>query len=150
MKERLIKFLAHLGVGQNKFEEEVGLSRGFVNKIGDSIREKSMKKILSKHPELNKNWLLTGEGEMLKVQHRSDSIRIAGGNNSNIGNVNTNIGSTIGIAEEPDDRYYKVEVSALREEVKRLLAEREEREAYIKTLRDRIDLLTDKIIGLKE
>ena len=66
MKERLIQFLAHLSMGQNKFEKKVGLSTGFVNNIGDSIRVKSMQKILSEYPELNQNWLLTGEGSMLK------------------------------------------------------------------------------------
>jgi SOS-response transcriptional repressor LexA len=66
MKERLIKFLAHLGLGQDKFEKKVGLSRGFVNKVGDSMREVSIKKILAVYPDLNINWLKTGEGSMLK------------------------------------------------------------------------------------
>ena len=66
MKQRLIKFLSYLGIGQLAFEDKVGLSRGFVNNIGYSIREKSINKILSVYPELSKTWLLTGEGEMLK------------------------------------------------------------------------------------
>jgi hypothetical protein len=74
MKERLIEFLAYLSIGQNKFEENVGLSRGFVNKIGEGITEKTLKKIVEAYPELNTNWLKTGEGEMLKsinVGHRT-------------------------------------------------------------------------------
>jgi phage repressor protein C with HTH and peptisase S24 domain len=66
MKERLIKFLAYIRMGQTKFEEKVGLSRGFVDKVGDSIREKNLDKINAQYPELNINWLKTGEGEMLK------------------------------------------------------------------------------------
>jgi phage repressor protein C with HTH and peptisase S24 domain len=65
MKERLIEFLAHLSMGQTKFEEKVGLSRGFVNNIGDSIREKNLRKIATIYPDLNINWLKTGEGNML-------------------------------------------------------------------------------------
>jgi hypothetical protein len=65
MKERLIEFLAYLGVGQNKFEEKIGLSRGFVNKIGDAIREKNLQKISNVYPELDIDWLKTGAGEML-------------------------------------------------------------------------------------
>ena len=75
MKERLIKFLAYLGIGQTKFEEKVGLSRGFVNNIGDSIREKNLNKIHTIYPDLNINWLKTGEGEMLKSPcHKQEEV----------------------------------------------------------------------------
>ena len=65
MKKRLIEFLSYLDVGQNKFEEIVGLSRGFVNKVGDSIRETSLQKISDHYPDLNIAWLKTGQGNML-------------------------------------------------------------------------------------
>lgn len=65
MKERLILFLKHLGIGQLRFENNVGLSRGFVNAVGDTIRESSLAKITAVYPELNINWLKTGEGQML-------------------------------------------------------------------------------------
>jgi phage repressor protein C with HTH and peptisase S24 domain len=66
MKERLVEFLAYLSMGQNKFEEKVGLSRGFVHRLGNNITLKTLKKITDAYPELNENWLKTGEGEMLK------------------------------------------------------------------------------------
>ena len=66
MKERLIKFLKYLGIGQTKFEEKVGLSRGFVNTLKDNLTVKTLSRIEKTYPELNTNWLLTGEGEMLK------------------------------------------------------------------------------------
>jgi DNA-binding Xre family transcriptional regulator len=86
MKERLVEFLAYLGMGQTKFEEKVGLSRGFVNNIGENITSKTLKKITEIYPELNTNWLKTGEGKML----RSTSINdIKGnGNTSVAGNGN--------------------------------------------------------------
>lgn len=64
-KERLILFLAHLNISQGRFEKKVGLSIGFVNKVGDSIRKSSLEKIISVYPQLNTAWLLTGVGEML-------------------------------------------------------------------------------------
>ena len=65
IKDRMQKFLEKKALSQRKFEKFVGLSNGFVNNIGDSIRAASLEKIKHKYPELNTNWLLTGEGEML-------------------------------------------------------------------------------------
>jgi transcriptional regulator with XRE-family HTH domain len=67
MKQRLLLFLNYLDVGQTKFEDQVGLSRGLINKIKNGIHPNSLKKIKEKYPELNTTWLLTGEGEMLKT-----------------------------------------------------------------------------------
>ena len=69
MKERLIEFLKYIGIGQDKFEKNVGLSRGFVNKVGDSIRVKNQQKIQKCYPELNMTWLLVGEGSMLLTKN---------------------------------------------------------------------------------
>lgn len=74
MKERLILFLKHLGIGQLRFEKNVGLSRGFVNAVGYSIRENTLTKISAVYPELNINWLKTGEGKMLKGQEPATPI----------------------------------------------------------------------------
>jgi hypothetical protein len=67
MKKRITEFLAYLEIGQAKFEERVGLSRGFVNKMGDdNITIKTLDKIKVAYPELSIDWLVYGEGEMLK------------------------------------------------------------------------------------
>jgi phage repressor protein C with HTH and peptisase S24 domain len=67
MKERLIEFLAYLGMGQTKFEEKVGLSRGLINNIKGDISLKTLTKITDAYPELNEEWLKTGKGKMLKT-----------------------------------------------------------------------------------
>ena len=67
-KERLIKFLDHLNISQGKFEKNVGLSNGYVNNVGESIRRLQLNKISNVYPELNIAWLLTGVGEMLTTQ----------------------------------------------------------------------------------
>jgi len=76
MKERLIEFLAYLGIGQTKFEEKVGLSRGFVNNIGENITSKSLKKITEIYPELNINWLKTGVGSMLNSDTQEEESEV--------------------------------------------------------------------------
>jgi hypothetical protein len=86
MKERLIEFLAYLGMGQTKFEEKVGLSRGFVNTLKNNLTIKTLTKITDAYPELNTEWLKTGEGEMLRNININD---IKGnGNTSVAGNGN--------------------------------------------------------------
>lgn len=67
-KERMKEFLKSIGKSEGKFELEVGLSNGFVSKIGDSVRQSSINKISKKYPDLNINWLQTGEGFMSKKE----------------------------------------------------------------------------------
>ena len=71
IKERLTEFLTYKGIGQIKFAEAAGLSRGFVNVLGDGISSKSLNKISQAFPELNTLWLTTGEGEMLKTTNNT-------------------------------------------------------------------------------
>nr|MBP7472394.1 helix-turn-helix transcriptional regulator [Prevotella sp.] len=65
IKDRLVEYLSHLGIGQGKFEKAAGLGSGFVSKIKKNISTSSVSKIRECYPELNINWLLTGEGDML-------------------------------------------------------------------------------------
>lgn len=65
IKSRMLEFISHLGLSQAKFEENVGMSNGFVNNIGESIRPSTLRKISEVYPELNTNWLLTGVETMI-------------------------------------------------------------------------------------
>lgn len=47
------------------FERACGLSNGYVHKIKNSVGKRGLLDIQRKFPELNTDWLLTGEGEML-------------------------------------------------------------------------------------
>ncbi len=67
-KTRLLEFLKYLDLSQAKFADKVGLSKGFANNVGDSIRSENLKKITDIYPQLNTTWLLTGDGEMLKSE----------------------------------------------------------------------------------
>lgn len=91
MKDRLLLFLDHLDIGQNKFAQNVGLSAGFVNNLGDNISSKSLHKILEVYPQLNERWLLTGEGDMLKPVILQKSQGDGSVNNNIYGDVNGNM-----------------------------------------------------------
>ena len=66
MKKRLLDYLSYLGIGQHKFEKKAGLSIGYINKLKGDMKLDTINKIISSYPELNKEWLMYGEGVMLK------------------------------------------------------------------------------------
>lgn len=70
LKERIIQFIEYKGISVQRFEKEVGLSNAAVSKMGDNTRRATVDKISNCFPDLNPNWLLTGEGEMLNIINR--------------------------------------------------------------------------------
>ena len=100
--DRFIEYMKIKGLNDNKVTLECGLSQGLLGqeKTGKSdLGAKTIDKILNKYQDLNKVWLLTGEGEMLKspVQEaRGDNnTQIAGNSN----NVNTSAEMQIALNE---------------------------------------------------
>ena len=75
--DRLIQFQQSAGAGgMNKFEAYVGISNGYLSnmkKKEGAISSDVMLKVLAKFPDLNLDWLITGEGDMLKSVTPSDS-----------------------------------------------------------------------------
>lgn len=65
VKERLITFLKAKRLGQTKFEKLCGLSNGYINNLRHCPSAAKLAQILEAFPDLNRAWLLTGEGEML-------------------------------------------------------------------------------------
>ena len=70
VKERLILFIKSLNLSQARFEKQCGLANGYVNNIRKSITVDKLQQIALTFPQLNKGWLLTGEGEMFLEQEK--------------------------------------------------------------------------------
>ncbi len=65
VKDRVIAFIQSTNLTVKGFERKAGLSNGAVSKMGNSPRSVIVEKIIDAFPNLNRDWLLTGEGEML-------------------------------------------------------------------------------------
>ena len=68
--ERFSKYMAYKSLNDNQVTIACGLSQGLLGqaRTGKSdLGPKAIDKILITYPDLNKVWLLTGEGEMLKA-----------------------------------------------------------------------------------
>lgn len=65
VKDRLTKFRQYKKLGQGKFEKLSGLSNGYLTQLRKAPGSEKLQKILCAFPDLNRTWLLTGEGEMI-------------------------------------------------------------------------------------
>lgn len=65
VKERLLDFINYKQITNKSFELTAGLSNGYINNFDGNFRTKTLEKVLTAYPELDRNWLLYGEGEML-------------------------------------------------------------------------------------
>lgn len=66
MKSRLIQIAENYGLSVAEFERKAGLSNGYIKNFKGSIGSDKIEYLLSRFPEIDPGWLLTGEGEMLK------------------------------------------------------------------------------------
>lgn len=66
IKERIRQFVKHLGMTDYAFETSIGASHPFVTT--DSVPNgKVIKNILERFPDLNPDWLILGNGSMLRT-----------------------------------------------------------------------------------
>ncbi|MBN2787399.1 MAG: helix-turn-helix transcriptional regulator [Paludibacteraceae bacterium] len=77
IKDRLKEFLEHLGMGQNKFEAHVGIANGYIASKSITMSSDILEKIKAKYPELDIDWLITGDGEMLIKESTTQELYIS-------------------------------------------------------------------------
>lgn len=65
VKERLLSFIKEIGIEKSVFERTAGLSNGFIDKVTDNVRSKSLALIANAYPQLNIDWVKTGNGESI-------------------------------------------------------------------------------------
>jgi hypothetical protein len=73
IQDRIIEYLEYKGISKYKFYKETGLSNGFLDKKG-TIGADKCEIIYSHYPDLNLEWLITGQGEKLKENAKSEDF----------------------------------------------------------------------------
>lgn len=76
VKERLLSYIEAKGISIREFEKSARLSNGYLKSLRHAPSGGKLSTILSTFPDLNRNWLLTGEGEMLLDASSSRSHEI--------------------------------------------------------------------------
>lgn len=136
-KERMMQLIAALGLSKAEFERVCGLSNGYVNSIRNTIGSKGVAQIIAQFPQVNKSWLVFGEGEMfndnaspeqpndpmpLSDEQRGNNVAV-GGNASNISNGTSEKTILFALTEVSEMRKLLAEVIYInKEQSQRLIA----------------------------
>ena len=65
IKERTIEFVKSQGITMKHFEQKCRLSTGYVTSMRKGFGSEKLQNVLTAFPQLNRDWLLYGEGTML-------------------------------------------------------------------------------------
>lgn len=92
VKERLTEYLKTKRISKSEFGKVIGVSNAYVSAIRKTISTEKIQSIAASYPDLNIEWLLTGEGEMLKTQSANSVVTgDVSGNDNQIVAGNNNV-----------------------------------------------------------
>lgn len=114
VKDRTIEFVKFKGITMKTFEQKCGLSTGYVTSMRKGFGSDKLSNVLIAFPELNRDWLLYGEGEMIKG---SVSQTSHGDNSPNINGNGNHLEPTSSLLDKALD-----EISAMRQALTDALA----------------------------
>lgn len=114
--ERIATFAQTEGITIGSIEKVIGASKGVLSRAlaqGTDIQSKWLGRIVENYPDLNSEWLLTGEGDMLKTNHQSisniDNSNVVGANVNGTGiNINSNQSELLAIIRKQQEQMDKL------------------------------------------
>lgn len=77
VKTRLLDYLRSKRISQSEFTKSLGVSSTYIGAMRKSIPASKLKKISELYPDLSRDWLLYGEGEMLKAPLDAENDRLS-------------------------------------------------------------------------
>lgn len=125
LKQRLLIYIQRLGVSVAEFERNAGLSNGYIKNFKGSLGVDKLESLLHAYPELSYEWLVRGEGDMLKASIKQSST---GDYSPNVNGSGHSVNSSADV-----DRFLK-ELSAQRKLAERTLDLLEKRDSQLDRL----------------
>lgn len=74
VKERIRSYLEYKGISDYRFEKDMSLSKGYINKAKNPTADVLIK-MCGIYTDLSSEWLLRGEGEMLKEETQAIALK---------------------------------------------------------------------------
>lgn len=74
VKERIRSYLEYKGISDYRFEKDMSLSKGYINKAKNPTADVLIK-MCGIYTDLSSEWLLRGEGEMLKGETQAIALK---------------------------------------------------------------------------
>lgn len=131
IKERMLDFIERMNLTKKEFELASGLSNGYLNNCKGNVGAAKLEGILTAYPQLNRTWLLTGEGEMLVAdttphiveasivsndeEIEVDLVGIAQSQNITLHDIATIIGESVTYIEDCKGRLYPRHIMKLQD-----------------------------------
>jgi len=79
VKDRLIQFIKAQNITNKNVETRCSMSNAAIRNSKGGFGSEVIERILEQYPQLNRNWLLFGEGEMLNNSQNNNSGNIVNG-----------------------------------------------------------------------
>ena len=139
VKERLTQFIESKNISKNKFEKVAGLSTGYLNQLRRAPGTDKLMSILKAFPDLNQDWLLTGNGPMILGDVSGNVVNgVTQGDNSTINNGTVNASDECAVL--------RAQIASLQEQVEYLKAQCEGKDKE----RERLMTMIETLIAAKK
>ena len=144
--DRIKQIIEYKEISARQFCLKIGVANGFLDKVKDVGSEK-VAKILYAFPEISPEWLLMGEGSMLRPPqaNRTGHVVVSNdfkGGTNHIGDISISNGietPSLGSKEKKD-----VDYQSIRESIRVLIAENEKMKSMLKSQESMIEWLKQK------
>ena len=134
---RLDMFMRYRGLNDNKISLTAGISNGLIGKgrKRGGISQENISKLIHAYPELDANWLLTGQGSMLREQSApevapSPSEPAFPGFIEKIQELSVKVGRL-----EAENEHFRATIEAKQREIEARQKDIEDKERQIKLMR---------------